>query len=247
MYWTGVRIQGAPFHGIAYDFIKRQVQIGAMRPSEQFPAERKLAETLGISRATLREALKRLEAEGYVVSSRGAKGGNFVADEDALNALAYKSFMTRPDIAWRSLEYLDAILDHAGALSCDRRTPTDIAALWHAIEKLEGATTAGDLREAQYLLVSTLVHSARNPFFVEGVEKALAGLSSPVHADTVAGRVAQRLPVWRNLAQAIADRKPEAAAEAARTLFAVLSHETLGDMTVDPQRGSVKEPKTALG
>lgn len=231
MFWTGVRIEGAPFHGIAYDFIKRQVQIGAMRPSEQFPAERKLSESLGISRATLREALKRLESDGYLVSIRGAKGGNFVADEDQINQLAHRSLLTHPDMVWRSLEFLKAILAEAARLSCERRTPADLAALNSALEMLGAAKTAGDLREAQYLYLSTLGHSSRNPFMVEGIERALSGLGTPVPAAEVALRSASWRPVWRTLAQAVCNRRPDAAAEAAQQLFDIKSQEVREAMT----------------
>ncbi|RMA41462.1 FadR/GntR family transcriptional regulator [Rhodophyticola porphyridii] len=231
MFWTGIRIEGAPFHGIAYDLIKRQVEIGAMRPGEQFPAERKLSESLGISRATLREALKRLEAEGYLVSSRGAKGGNFVADEDQINHLAHTSLLTRPDMAWRSLEYLKAILEEAAVLSCERRTPADLAALEAAHGMLDPARQAGDLREAQYLFFSTLGHSSRNPFFVEGIERSLAGLNTPVRPDSVADRVAEWRPIWRALADAVGNRQPDAAAKSARRLFDVKSREVIAAMT----------------
>lgn len=230
MFWTGLSISNAPFHGLAYDLIKRRIQIGAMRPGEQFPAERKLSETLGIARATLREALKRLESEGYIVALRGAKGGNFVADEDAINALARRTLLSRPDLVWRSLEYLGAVLEHAGPLACERRTPTDLADMRKAVDLLEAARNTGDLRESQFLFLAAVGRASANGFFGEAIETALAGLAAPIPSATVSERAAELLPVWRALAGAITDRAEVRAAEAARQLFDRISETTLAAM-----------------
>ncbi len=48
------------------------------RAGERLPAERELAERLGISRVTLREVLKVLQDQGLVESRRGRYGGTFV-------------------------------------------------------------------------------------------------------------------------------------------------------------------------
>ena len=45
---------------------------GAIKPGERFPAERRLCEELGVSRATLRAALDLLEADGLVDRRHGS-------------------------------------------------------------------------------------------------------------------------------------------------------------------------------
>jgi DNA-binding FadR family transcriptional regulator len=54
------------------------IKLGMVGPGERFPAERELAAQLGISRLTLREALRELGEAGYVESRRGRSGGTFV-------------------------------------------------------------------------------------------------------------------------------------------------------------------------
>lgn len=54
------------------------IKIGAVAPGHRFPPERELAPRLGVSRVTLREALRALEQAGYVQSRRGRTGGTFV-------------------------------------------------------------------------------------------------------------------------------------------------------------------------
>jgi DNA-binding FadR family transcriptional regulator len=54
------------------------IKLGIVAPGDRFPAERELAAQLGISRLTLREAIRELTEAGYVSSRRGRFGGTFV-------------------------------------------------------------------------------------------------------------------------------------------------------------------------
>ena len=54
------------------------IRLGLVGPGEKFPAERDLAAQLGVSRLTLREALRSLQQAGFVESRRGRFGGTFV-------------------------------------------------------------------------------------------------------------------------------------------------------------------------
>jgi DNA-binding FadR family transcriptional regulator len=54
------------------------IKLGVVAPGERFPPERELAALLGVSRITLREAIRALQLAGYVESRRGRFGGTFV-------------------------------------------------------------------------------------------------------------------------------------------------------------------------
>lgn len=62
----------------ALEQILQVVRLGLVPAGERLPAERELAERLGISRVTLREVLKVLQDQGLVESRRGRYGGTFV-------------------------------------------------------------------------------------------------------------------------------------------------------------------------
>ena len=51
---------------------------GSFRPGDRLPPERQLAEQLGVSRPSLREAIQKLAARGLVMSRQG--GGTFVTE-----------------------------------------------------------------------------------------------------------------------------------------------------------------------
>src|SRR4029450_10454004 len=54
------------------------IQLGVVTARARLPAERELALRLGVSRATLRDAIRELEQAGYVEARRGRSGGTFV-------------------------------------------------------------------------------------------------------------------------------------------------------------------------
>ncbi|HYZ67770.1 MAG TPA: GntR family transcriptional regulator [Mycobacterium sp.] len=57
------------------------IRLGVLQPGESLPPERELAARLGVSRDTVREAIKSLADAGYLVSRRGRYGGTFLAEE----------------------------------------------------------------------------------------------------------------------------------------------------------------------
>jgi len=75
-----------PFHKVAPEklasAVTRQIELlilrGILRPGERLPAERDLADRMGVSRPSLREAVAELQDKGLLTSRAGA--GIFVAD-----------------------------------------------------------------------------------------------------------------------------------------------------------------------
>ncbi|MEV7693819.1 GntR family transcriptional regulator [Microbacterium sp. NPDC089189] len=60
--------------------IVQTIRIGVVAPGEALPPERALAEMYGVSRDTVREAIRELADTGWLVPRRGRYGGTFVAD-----------------------------------------------------------------------------------------------------------------------------------------------------------------------
>jgi DNA-binding FadR family transcriptional regulator len=57
------------------------IRLGVLAPGDSLPPERELAARLGVSRDTVREAIRSLAEAGYLVSRRGRYGGTFLAEE----------------------------------------------------------------------------------------------------------------------------------------------------------------------
>jgi GntR family transcriptional repressor for pyruvate dehydrogenase complex len=60
------------------DLVKEKVFLGEFRPNDRLPSERELAETLRVSRLSVREAYRALELFGMVEIRRGNEGGAFI-------------------------------------------------------------------------------------------------------------------------------------------------------------------------
>lgn len=63
---------------VTVERLAQSIRLGVLLDAERLPPERELAETFGVSRVTLREAIKALRDVGLVESRRGRGGGTFV-------------------------------------------------------------------------------------------------------------------------------------------------------------------------
>ncbi|HEX8207041.1 MAG TPA: FCD domain-containing protein [Solirubrobacteraceae bacterium] len=62
------------------------IRLGLLPAGTRLPPERELAEQLGISRSTLRQALTTLVQSGHLISLRGRSGGTFVSEEPPMSS-----------------------------------------------------------------------------------------------------------------------------------------------------------------
>ena len=63
---------------VIVDKIRDLMRDGQLKPGDRLPPERELCERFGVSRVTMREALRMLESAGLVEIRVGARGGAFV-------------------------------------------------------------------------------------------------------------------------------------------------------------------------
>ncbi|MHC1784748.1 MAG: GntR family transcriptional regulator [Anaerolineaceae bacterium] len=102
----------------AQNYLLELFKTGAYGPGQQLPSEADLAEQLGISRPTLREALQNLELEGTIVRKHGV--GTFFSN----------SFGRRLESGLEILESIDQIASrkglqtHCSKLEIEEREPT---------------------------------------------------------------------------------------------------------------------------
>lgn len=75
-----VHRQGPPLHAQITTQIAASIRDGSLQAGARLPAERELAEALGVSRMTVRQALGALERDGLVRRAVGRSGGTFVQE-----------------------------------------------------------------------------------------------------------------------------------------------------------------------
>src|ERR671927_1736990 len=72
------RVNAGRISGLIVDQIRLLIRDGHLTAGDRLPSERELGERFGVSRVTVREALRGLEAQGLVAIRVGAHGGAFV-------------------------------------------------------------------------------------------------------------------------------------------------------------------------
>ena len=141
--------------------IGEAIGAGLLAPGDRLPGQVELAETLGVARMTLRQALAVLEDAGLLEVRRGRTGGAFVAADPpppALDPPTAEQLRALTD--WRR-----AVSGEAAALAALRRTVSELRALREAAAAVEAA--AGDaaaFRRADarfHVLVAELARSRR--------------------------------------------------------------------------------------
>ena len=128
--------------------IREQIASGGLREGDKLPAERHLAESLGVSRNTVREALRSLEHAGLIELKPGSAGGAYIAN-GGVNAIkvAFGDMMSLGSLSARDLMEARIVLGREVArMACLRYTDGDMAAMEENVAKMCAAATAGDLK-----------------------------------------------------------------------------------------------------
>jgi GntR family transcriptional repressor for pyruvate dehydrogenase complex len=140
------------------------IALGEFVPDQRLPTERELAAALEVSRTTVREALQRLGAAGYVSTRRGRNGGTFVRTGTGSDSDAMIRRTLVP--AWQELtEVLDfrrLIEQTIARTAAQRRDDDDIAAIRAAVEDYARAPDRDASRRADHALHQAIARAAHN-------------------------------------------------------------------------------------
>jgi GntR family transcriptional regulator, transcriptional repressor for pyruvate dehydrogenase complex len=147
------------------------IVLGEFEPGQRLPAERELAATLEVSRTTVREALQRLHAGGYVTTRRGRDGGTFVQAAAVTGVGADEAVKRTLDPRWDELtellDYRRLIESLIARTAAERRNPGDIEAIKAAIERYTRADDRADARIADHALHQAIARATHNERLVD--------------------------------------------------------------------------------
>jgi GntR family transcriptional regulator, transcriptional repressor for pyruvate dehydrogenase complex len=136
------------------EHIRGEISSRKLRPGDRLPPEANLARSLGVSRPTVREALKVLESHNVLRSSTGPTGGTFVAAIDGAGVAEYlkDSISLLLDVDELTLEELWEVREvtdvPAAELAAVRRTEQDMFVIEKTVEMdelKEGVSIASDI------------------------------------------------------------------------------------------------------
>lgn len=151
--------------------IRQELAEGRLKVGSRLPSERALAAQFGVSRNTLRGALRSLEHSGLIRLQMGATGGAFISEhsgEAIITGLLdlYHLGIIQPDQLIEARIWFESV---AVREACARATPEDIAALNANIADAAAAHARGDYtgRAALHLeFHRILARVTRNPIMV---------------------------------------------------------------------------------
>ncbi len=116
--------------------IRRAIMSGQYRPGDRLPTEREMAQQFGVSRVTVRDALRALEANGLIRVKVGGQGGPYVSEPDI--SLLSDSIGTHLHLRGTTFEELaearQALEITSAQLAAKRATSEDLAELKAAIQ-----------------------------------------------------------------------------------------------------------------
>ena len=150
------------------------IRTGILPAGSQLPAERMLADELGISRSTLRQALTTLVQSGHLIALRGRSGGTFVTERPPL---AETSAMPLGADAWALLDYRVAIETGATMLAGERAKPLDLDRLDRLVERMTEVVDFDIYRRADIRFHIGLAEAARSPRLVSAMTEVQGRMS----------------------------------------------------------------------
>jgi GntR family transcriptional regulator, transcriptional repressor for pyruvate dehydrogenase complex len=205
-----------PAYQLLADELRADITSGRLQPGERLPPEPELCVRTGVSRSTVREALRLLASQHLIVTTRGVTGGSFVAHPDAEQLSEALStglnLLTKAAVGFADLlEVRRALEIPAAALAATRRTDAHLA-------EIRAALFDPDLDDFDIMLRAHAVfHSAVakatcNPLY-ELVTRPLYHVSygEEVTSSLPGGYWARVDADHRDLLAALVDRDPERA------------------------------------
>ena len=175
-----LRIEKLPAYIQVADQIRRAIQLGQYVSGERLPPEVDLAQQIGVSRTTLREAICQLVGEGYLKSQPGAHGGLFITQSND----GAESELSRLRLHWDDIEhffdYRIAVECAAAALAANHRSATDLKAISQANDDMAHAENHSESRAADAAFHLIIVAATGNPYLRRAVEDARAGMFRPL-------------------------------------------------------------------
>lgn len=159
--------------------IRALIRQGHLQPGDRLPNERTLCERFGVSRVSVRDALRILEASGLIEIRVGARGGAFLTAPSAAGVGARLSDMlTMSSLSAQAVTEARVVVE-LGILDliCARADETDLAELTEICERSSAAVDAGtysmDLSVEFHVRLARAAHNQAIDLIVASFQEAL--------------------------------------------------------------------------
>jgi DNA-binding FadR family transcriptional regulator len=145
------------------------IALGEFEPGQRLPTERELAATLEVSRTTVREALQRLHAAGYVTTKRGRGGGTFIQTGvgPGSDEMIKRTLVPAWDELTEVLDYRRLVEQLIARTAAQRRSPADIDTIRRAVDEYAHASGRDASRLADHALHQAIARATHNSRLVD--------------------------------------------------------------------------------
>jgi DNA-binding FadR family transcriptional regulator len=188
------------------------------QPGERLPSEAELAEQFGVSRPTMREAIRVLEYAGLVEARRGRNGGLFIGQGSVPQVIgALRTIYIIGNRSRESLREARAIIEvGVTRLAATRITPEQLSILAATIERMTNDQSIESIRASNRLFHLTIADASGNEIMrsIMIALHSLLGEMGGKHAPDEYETFALKTEGHRAILAALTEGNPAAAAEA---------------------------------
>lgn len=197
------------------DQVKAMIDRGELKAEERLPSERELCEQFGVSRMSVREALRKLQAQSYVDVRPGL--GTFVVPAGQRSVARLSDWVESHGDSLQKLIELRLVIEPGIAeLAAQKTTDEDCAQLMKSADALANASEeeAGEADARFHLELASMTQNSMIEQIVEEILDATHELRKVTLKDAAHMSLAHDGHV--KVADAVRARDPEAAAAAMR-------------------------------
>lgn len=150
------------------DIILSEIKSGKLKPGDKLPAITKMAETYGVSQASIREALNRLKVLDVIEVKHGH--GSFINQQMPLGFEQNFEIITKADIA-NLLDLRKIIEVGCARAACEKAGEDDLEKIEYALHKMWTAVENNELGEqADYDFHMAIAEATGNPLLINLME-----------------------------------------------------------------------------
>jgi GntR family transcriptional regulator, transcriptional repressor for pyruvate dehydrogenase complex len=157
-----------PAYEQAADQLRALILGGLLKAGDQLPVEGRLSAMFGVSRSTIREALRLLSSQGLIRTVRGVSGGTFVSEAQTSDVSEYLETSlgllsgTRAITPDELLEARDLYEVPAASLAATRRTEEHLEAMRQVVAEEKAETARGRRFKQHHRFHSLVLEAAGN-------------------------------------------------------------------------------------